>query len=333
MSPDASVIIINWNGSRFLPTCLSALQAQTYPSFRVILVDNGSTDDSVALVRREYAEVTVILNHTNLGFAAANNTAIRATQSPYVATLNNDTRVEPGWLAELVSAMESDPSVGMCASKQLLAATPGVIDSAGISVDRVGIAWDRLAGQSDDVQPESPLPVFGACAAAALYRREMLDQIWGFDKDFFMYMEDVDLAWRAQLAGWKCLYVPTARVYHAHSGTSREGSPEKRYFLARNTVWTIAKNYPWPHILAYAPAIVAYQLLALTYGVLSGREFSPLKGRLAALRALPSVMRKRRAVQALRAVSSAEILSHMHPIENPLRVARRYRHLRPPTTV
>jgi GT2 family glycosyltransferase len=283
-------------------------------------------------VKRDYPEVTVIPNDTNLGFATANNVAIRATQSTYVATLNNDTRVEPTWLAELVSAMESDPSVGMCASKQLLAATPRVIDSAGISVDRVGIAWDRLGGEADSVHPESRLPVFGPCAAAALYRREMLDQIGGFDEDFFAYMEDVDLAWRAQLVGWQCLYVPTARVYHAHSGTGKEGSPRKRYLLGRNTVWTIAKNYPWPHILTYSPAIVAYQLLALVYGLFTGREISPLRGRLAALRAMPSVMRKRRAVQALRTVSSAEMLSRLNPIENPLRVARRYRHLqRPPT--
>jgi len=328
MSTEASVIVVNWNGSRFLTPCLSALRAQTHPSYHVILVDNGSTDDSVALVRRDFPEVTVIQNDANLGFAAANNVGIRASRGEYIATVNNDTRVEPGWLAELTRSMDAHPSVGMCASKQLLTASPGTIDSAGICVDRAGLAWDRLGGEPDDARSDSPQEVFGPCAAAALYRRTMLDQIGLFDESFFAYMEDVDLAWRARLAGWKCLYVPTARVYHTHSATGGEGSPFKLRLLGRNTVWTIVKNYPWPHCLIYSPVILAYQVLAVIYTLTLRRELNPLKGRLDALRGLRSLLKKRKAVQARRVISSREMLAQLTPLENPREVFARYRHLR-----
>ena len=328
LAPDVSVIIVNWNGSRLLGRCLSALRIQTHPSYQVVLVDNGSSDDSLTLIERDYPEVAVIRNDTNLGFAAANNIALNRIQSRYVATLNNDTQVEPTWLAELARGMEKDPAIGMCASKMLFLEDQKTINSAGISVDRAGIAWDRRGGEPDDDRSEQPEEIFGPCAGAALYRRKMLEEISFFDEDFFAYMEDVDLAWRAQLAGWRCLYVPTALVYHAHSATAGEGSPFKNRLKGRNTLWTIAKNYPWPHWLCYLPAILFYDLAAVAYTLVVRRDVNPLRGRLEALRELRSLMLKRRAVQALRVVPSRVMLSRLEPIESPLRVLRRYRHLR-----
>ena len=327
LAPDVSVIIVNWNGSRLLGRCLSALRIQTHPSYQVVLVDNGSSDDSLTLVERDYPEVVVIRNDTNLGFAAANNIALNRIQSRYVATLNNDTQVEPTWLAELARGMEKNPTIGMCASKMLFLEDQKTINSAGISVDRAGIAWDRRGGEPDDDRPEQPEEIFGPCAGAALYRRKMLEEISFFDEDFFAYMEDVDLAWRAQLAGWRCLYVPTARVYHAHSATAGEGSPVKNRLKGRNTLWTIAKNYPWPDWLCYLPAILFYDLAAVAYTLVVQRDVNPLRGRLQALRGLRSLMLKRRAVQALRVIPSRVMLSRLEPIESPLRVLRRYRHL------
>jgi GT2 family glycosyltransferase len=198
MSAKVSLIILNWNGRPYLEGCLSSVMAQTYPDFEAVLVDNGSTDGSAEFVAQRFPQVHIIRHDENLGFAAGNNTAIRATQSPYVATLNNNAQVESTWLAKLGKAMEADDQVGMCASKMLYAHQPHVIDSAGLSPDVAGIAWNRRRGERDRGDDAGPREVFGACAGAALYRRATLNQIGLFDEDFFAYLEDADLAWRAR---------------------------------------------------------------------------------------------------------------------------------------
>jgi len=262
-----SIVIVNWNGKPLLSDCLSSLCSQTYPDYEIILTDNGSTDGSAEWVADHFPQVRLIRNATNLGFAAANNQAIRVTESPYVVTLNNDTEAAETWLAELVAAVESDATVGMVASQMLLAHAPGMIDSAGIEVDWTGTAWQRRRGELAD-EDGDPEEVFGPCAGAALYRRAMLDEIGLFDEDFFAYYEDVDLAWRARNAGWRCLYAPRARVYHAHSATGGQNLTHKRYLIGRNKVWTLIKNYPaarlwvtWPLILSFELAVVLYALL------------------------------------------------------------------------
>ncbi|MCK4470571.1 MAG: glycosyltransferase family 2 protein, partial [Anaerolineae bacterium] len=159
MNPRVSVVILNWNGRRYLEDCLTSLQDQTFTDFDVILVDNGSTDGSVEWVAERFPQVRVIRNETNVGFAAGNNQAIRASQAEFVATLNNDTRVEPDWLAMLIAAAEEDPTVGMCASKMLFADRPEIINSTGINLDPIGIAWDRRGGEPDDRQETEPVEV------------------------------------------------------------------------------------------------------------------------------------------------------------------------------
>jgi len=313
-----SVVILNWNGRPFLEPCLQSLQAQSFRNFEVIVVDNGSADGSVELLREQFGWARLIVNEQNRGFAAANNQAIRASDMPFVATLNNDTRPEPDWLGALVAALEANPEVGSCASKMLFADRPGVINSAGIAIDRAGIAWDRLGGQPDEPGEAMPQKVFGACAGAALYRRTMLNEIGLFDEDFFAYLEDVDLAWRAQAAGWRALYVPTARVAHHHSGTAVEGSPFKSRLLGRNKVWLIAKNYPWPHWLW--PAVMAYDVGAVLAALLRG-DVNPAVGRWWGLLGLPKVLRKR-------TKPDAAVLRRMEPLAAPWTVWQRYRHLR-----
>ena len=323
-----SVVIVNWNGQRYLERCLSAVLAQTCLSFEVVLVDNASTDDSVELVARRFPEVQIIQNEKNLGFAAGNNIGIRATSGEVVATLNNDTQADPRWLEELVAAMQGREMVGMAASKMLFAHRPEVINSTGICLDSAGIAWDRRGGELDAMDESSPTEVFGPCAGAALYRRAMLDRVGLFDEDFFCYLEDVDLAWRARLMGWRCLYIPTARVYHVHSGTGQEGSPFKNYLLGRNKVWTIVKNYPSPALFLFLPIILAYDLGSIPYTLLARGDASALRGRLAALRRLSHFWRKRREVQGRRTVPFATLAEYLSPLESPLAVLRRYRHLR-----
>ncbi|MCL4466978.1 MAG: glycosyltransferase family 2 protein [Chloroflexi bacterium] len=327
MAPKVVVIVLNWNGVHFLRDCLGALARQTYVDKEVVLVDNGSSDGSLALVQAEFAGVRLLRNQRNLGFAAANNQAIAATQSEFVALLNNDTQVEPDWLAQLVGALESDPRLGSCASQMLFAQRPGIINSAGIALDRAGIAWDRWGGRSAQDAPAEPGEVFGPCAGAALYRRALFADVGGFDEDFFAYLEDVDLAWRARLRGWGCRYVPQAKVLHCHSGTSKEGSPFKSFLLGRNKLWTIVKNYPVPEVWRYLPAIGAYDLGSVQYSALLRGDLSPARGRLAALAGVPRMLRKRRAIQARRTVTSSDLLRLMEPLARPDRVASRYRHL------
>jgi GT2 family glycosyltransferase len=292
--PVVSVIVPNWNGRHLLPTCLDALSAQTWQDFEIIVVDNGSTDDSVKWLQEHWPSVQVIANSENLGFAAAVNQGVQASAATFVATLNNDTQVEPGWLAALAGAIESEARVGMCASKMLFAHRLGTINSAGVRVDRACMAWDWLGGEPDVNQGTELVEVFGACAGAALYRRVMLEEIGGFDQDFFMYLEDVDVAWRARLAGWRCLYVPAARVLHRHSASSVEGSPFKNLYSGRSKIWLVIKNYPFPAGLLYLPLVVCYDLGTLPYRQILRGDWSALRGRWEGLAHWRVAWRKRR---------------------------------------
>jgi GT2 family glycosyltransferase len=287
----------------------------------VILVDNGSVDGSAEWVAATFPQVYLIRNETNRGFAQANNQAIRASTSEFVALLNNDTVVEPDWLQSLLDAIDAKPSIGMCASKMLLASQPDTVDSAGIDIDRAGIAWG-ITGSAAALN-QSRL-VFGASGGAALYRRAMLDEIGLFDEDFFAYLEDVDLAWRAKWAGWGAVYVPEAVVYHVHSGTSHTIPHFKSRLLGRNKIWVLCKNYPFPQILWNLPLILAYEAMSLTYALLERRFLSALMGRLEALGKVPGMMAKRK--RTPKNVDSATVYRQMKPVENPAAVLARYAH-------
>lgn len=316
MTQPVSIIIVNWNGRSLLETCLPAALAQTYPSANVIVVDNGSHDGSAAWIAARYPQVRLICNSTNAGFAAANNQAIATSSAPYLALLNSDAAPETDWLDEMVRAMESDERVGACAPRILRWDDHGVIDSLGLSIDRSGTAWEWQSGQRADRDTATAVrAVFGASGAACLLRRAMLDDIGAFDEDFFCYLEDADLAWRARLAGWRCLYVPTAIVYHRHSASSGEASPFKGYHLGRNKWWMILKNYPWPDVLLNLPLIVGRELLAVAYHLLIRRDIHPLRGRLAALRGSGRALRQRRAVQkSATAVGKRAARRLLHPL-------------------
>jgi GT2 family glycosyltransferase len=251
-----SIIVVNYNGMAFLDKCLGALRRQSYPSVEVLLVDNGSMDGSVEFVREKYPEVKVIENGENIGFARANNVGIRASRGELIATLNNDTEASPGWLDALAGAMLSDDRVGMCASKMLRMDDPSIIDSTGICISRSGACWDRGMFELDGGQYEAMEEVFGPCAGAALYRRSMLDEVGLFDEDFTSYLEDTDLAFRGRLAGWRCLYVPKAVVYHVHGGTAGYVSPYTVYYGNRNIVWYPFKDFPLPLLLTSLPFII-----------------------------------------------------------------------------
>lgn len=287
-----SVVIVNFNGKQHLERCLPALAAQTERSFEVIVVDNASTDGSTEWLVAQQPAVRVICSPRNVGFAAGNNLGIRAARGEWIATLNSDTEVEPDYLERLVAATQ-DARVGMVAPLMLEFNRRDYIDAAGIRVDRAGVAWNRLAGTRAGALTATS-PVWGACAGAALYRRAMLDRIGLFDEDYFGFYEDVDLAWRARRAGWECLLVPAARVYHVHGGSFGRTSPLKLYLLARNRWWTLLKNYPMPALLLYLPFIVVVDLLALLRSLVVDRSLAPLRGRADALRTVRQSLNKRR---------------------------------------
>lgn len=289
--PAASIIITNWNGQKWLADCLESLRRQSYPDFEIILVDDGSTDGSAAWVAEHYPEVRLIRLEQHLGFAGANNVGIRAAGGRYIVTLNNDTRADPDWLRELIGGLAA-PDIGMVAAQMLVWDRPDTLDSAGIKVDWAGFGWNLSAGQPANTAA-CRRDVFGPCAGAALYRREMLEQIGLFDEDFYTYYEDIDLAWRAQRAGWRCLYVPTARVLHYHSATGGKASPRKIFLLSRNRWWTIAKNVDARDLWWSLVLIAGYDLASLLYQLYRQRNFAPLRARWQALAGLPKMLAKR----------------------------------------
>lgn len=246
-SPKAVVVIVNWNGKRFLENCLYSVFAQTYTDFKIIFVDNGSTDGSIAFVKENYPRAEIVALDKNYGFSVANNIAMRKALeagAEYIALLNNDTKVETNWLAEMASVMGSDPCVGICASKMLRMDEPGILDSTGhIFID--GIIYDRGGGEPDKKQYDDKLDVAGACAGACLYRGKMLETIGLFDESFGSYYEDAELSWRAYNAGWKSKFIPTAIVYHKRYGTSR-GNEELRRQISeqgnRNLVKAVQRH-------------------------------------------------------------------------------------------
>lgn len=298
--PLLSVIIPNWNGARFLPVCLDALRRQTYPSIEVIVADNDSHDESRALLARDYPEVRLLALDSNRGFTGACNAGIAAAEGVFIALLNNDTEVDPGWAAAVIDAFDRCPEAGSVASKMLLFDRRDHLHTAGDLFTRDGRAVNRGVWERDTGQYDAESFVFSACGGSSVYRRALLDAVGALDDDFFFSLEDVDLGWRAQLAGWRCLYVPGAVVYHHLSASG--GGVTASYYDGRNLIFVLAKNYPsalWRKhgmLIVRAQARLAWEALRAWRGAAARAR---LRGMLAGLVGLPHMWRKRRAVQAL----------------------------------
>lgn len=299
-----SVIIPNWNGLQHLDTCLSALDRQTFDDFEIIVVDNASSDGSVAFIRRKYPQAKIIELPENRGFAGACNAGMRRARGEYLVLLNNDTEVDPGWLAAIVDAFQRHPEAGILASKMLLFDRRDTFHTAGDFYGTDGIPGNRGVWEQDHGQFDREEYVFSACGGSAAYRRTMLDQIGLLDEDFFYSCEDVDLAWRAQLAGWRVVYAPAAVVYHKLSATG--GGATASFYDGRNFLYLIAKNYPtsllrkhWRTILR-AQISIAWEALKAWRGAAARAR---LRGMLAGLLNLSPMLAKRRLVQASRKVT------------------------------
>jgi GT2 family glycosyltransferase len=308
--PLVSIIIANYNGLRYLGPCFDALARQTYPAelTQVILVDDGSTDESVPFVQAHYPTVEVIRQPVNGGFVASCHAGAAAARGEWLVMLNNDTEPEPGWLAALVAAGQANPRAGAVASKMLLYDRREVLHNAGDTMGRDGIPRNRGVWQTDTGQYDGQTAIFGACGGGAAYRRAAWQQTGGFDGCLWMYLEDVDMAWRLHLLGWEVVFAPEARLYHHLSATG--GGLLASYYTGRNTIWVIAKDMPGPLVRRNLGRILAAQTRVAVDAARAwrGKEArARLRGQLAGLLGLPRAFGWRRATQATRCVSVEEI--------------------------
>lgn len=308
--PLVSVIVPNFNGQGFLRDCLESLRKQTYPVLECLVVDDASTDSSPQLVTNEFPEMPLIKLTENGGFARSANEGMRRAAGEVVALLNNDAAAEPDWVAELVGAFRRHPEAGAIASKMVLWDTPGVINSAGDMFLRSGVPNSRGVWQVDEGQFEREEEVFGASGGACAYRRSMLQDIGLFDERFFMYCEDVDLAFRAQMQGYACIYAPAAVVRHRLSATG--GGTLASYHCARNFLWILARDVPGAAWRRYWATILATQIRFAVDALRHAREPAArarLRGMAAGLVTFPRWMAERRGLAMTRRVSDERLLA------------------------
>lgn len=321
------MVVVTWNRRELLRACLQSLTAQDLNQpLEVVVIDNGSDDGSSEMVLQEYAKSTkfrvkLIRNPENRGFCAANNQGFAASNTEFVALLNNDAEAEPSWLKTLASAFDGRPDIGMAASKILVHEDPRRIDKAGHLIYPDGQNRGRGSGELDQGQYDRIEEILWPDGCAAMYRRAMLDQIGGFDEDFFAYADDAELGLRAQIAGWKCLYIPEAVVRHHRGATLGVRSSRRLELIERNRVLLAAKLFPWSLLwlngIYYGMRLGAGLLAAVTgegevgkYSGIRGKlqaAFALVKGDCQALPLIPRMLAKRREMERIRKLSPREV--------------------------
>lgn len=320
-----SVVIPNWNGKKFLAGCLDSLSRQTHPNVEVIIVDNGSHDGSVEFLKQNYANVKLVTFDHNTGFAFAVNGGIIESHGEFIALLNNDTIVDLNWLSELVRAMRQHPEVASAGCKMLAYDDHTVLDGAGDGYRRGGLPGRIGHRERDTGRFDSQRYIVGACGGAAIYRRYLFEDIGLFDEDYFAYVEDVDLGLRAQSAGYRCLYVPTAIVYHLGCGTTGSGyNPLVVRLSSQNNLNTIIKNIPFLLLLKFLPHIIYWQLYYLAVVTLrEGRIISWFEGTIRAVELLPQMLRKRKQIGCKRRVTLKYLEEIIVQSENDLKESKK----------
>jgi GT2 family glycosyltransferase len=306
--PLASVIIVNHNGRHYLEQCLPSLFCTARFEHEIILLDNASTDDSVSYVQQSFPCVRVIGNQANLGFAQGCNKAAQYAQGQYLAFLNPDTVVKPGWLEALIAALEADPKAGLATSKILLLADPEHINTCGNEVHCTGLTLCRGLGMVYDAFPHQE-EVSAVSGAAFVIRRDLFKSLGGLDESFFLYMEDTDLSWRARLAGYHCIYVPSSLVLHDY--TLRFG-PLKTFYQERNRYLMLLKGLRWPTLLILLPALLLAEVVTWSFVLLRDRPHWQNKIRAYGWIASHwrEVMEKRKQTQRARKARDRDLLQH-----------------------
>lgn len=319
MQTMVSVIILNYNGGQVTVDCIRSLQKQTFKEFEVIVVDNGSSDDSLSLIKDCLQNSPLLsvsriisLKH-NLGFSGGNHEGIKFATGTVLALLNNDTEPHERWLEELMKGMGTDPKIGICASRLMVYGSDH-IDSAGDGYTRSLKGFKHDEGKAVE-KSHGKRFVFGACAGAALYRRDMFEEIGFLDDDFFLIHEDTDLNFRAQLAGWKVLYISTAVVYHKVRSSIGVMSDLAVYYTLRNSELLRMKSVPAGIVMCCLPELILGMLSEFAYFAIKHRQLTLfLKAKRDALRMLPNMLKKRKEVMKTKKVSNRYLLSIMTPV-------------------
>ncbi len=306
-----SVIVITYNGKHHLRECFESLEKQTYKDFDAYLLDNASTDGSSDYVRKNFPWVKIIRFDKNYGFAEGYNRAIKMVDTEYVALLNDDTKVDPKWLEELVKAIESDESTFAVGSKILFYDRPDTINHAGAKITIIGAGIDVGFGEKDSPKFNEPKFVGAVCGAAMLVRRKIFEELGGFDDDYFAYFEDLDLCWRAWLKGYKVMYVPTSVVYHKYGGSwGGRASPRRIYYAQKNRLMNIVKNFELRNVMKGLFVSICFDVIRMPMFLIRG-EFSNVMAILRAnidfLKQLSKTLEKRRKVQEDRKLNDTEL--------------------------
>lgn len=312
-APLASLVIVSWNSAKYLPRCLECLSSQTFQFFEVIVVDNGSTDDSVADLENRYPQLDLRVERlaSNRGFAAANNLGAQLARGKWLILLNTDAFPEADWLENLIKTARDNPQYTCFSSRQLQANKPVLLDGAGDCYHVSGLAWKRYMGYPSNEYGLEKIEVFSPCGAAAMYSRDAFLDVGGFDEDFFSYLEDVDLGFRLRLRGQRCLYVPDAVVHHIGSASLGVASDFALYHYHRNLIWSFVQNMPssllWRYVFAHLAANIIY---VVTY-ILRGRGKVLWKAKMDALRGLARARQKRDKIQSRRNAADGELVRVM----------------------
>lgn len=306
MTPSLSIIIPTHNGLPLVLECLASLRNQSLEDFEAIVVDDASSDGSSQAIQGSIPKARLILLRTHSGFASACNQGIQASRGRYVALLNDDATPEPAWAASLVGFLDAHPLTGFCASKVVLHTAPNVVDSCGDFYAREGVAG-KIGHLESAERFDRPQEVFAAAASASVYRRELLQEVGGFDEDFFLVHEDIDLSFRARLLGYTCHYVPSAIVRHRVSHTIGYRSPQAEYYASRNQEFVFFKNMPGPLLRKYFALHLMANGLQFASHAARGRAGPWLRGKRDALRDRSKVLAKRKQVQQEARVSPDRI--------------------------
>jgi hypothetical protein len=303
-----TVGIATYNGRQLLDVVLASLREQTFRDYRVVVVDDASSDDTVAWMSAHWPDVEVIVHSHNRGVTAALNSCLRAGSRELVALLNNDVELDPDCLAELVAVLDSHPHAGVACPKLLDFHRRELLDGAGDQYTWGGEANRRGQGLPAAGQYDQPQEIFSACGAVAVYRRSALERVGLFDERLFANYEDVDWCFRAQLAGWGCRYVPSAIAYHMGSATLGKGASDfQLYQNWRNAIWVAAKNYPAAALIRHAPDLAVVQLRNLAIALRRRRGRLWLRVWRDALAGMPAVLADRRRVQRSRTRSLVDL--------------------------
>jgi GT2 family glycosyltransferase len=302
-----TVMVINWNSGTLLQECLKKLSRQTVMPQSVLVVDNASSDNSAACAE-QFAGVRLLQMTTNLGFAAGNNRAVDECDTEFVALLNPDAFPEPDWLERLLAAAGSCPDVVAFGSRQLCKDSPEVLDGIGDSYHMSGLVWREGHGARQQVRDLVAREIFAPCAAAALYRRQALVDVGGFDEGYFCYVEDVDLGFRLRLAGHKAMYVPDAVVHHVGSATTGgQNSDFSVYHGHRNLVWAYVKNMPGTLFWLLLPLHLMMNVMMVALFVVRGQGRVILRAKWDAIKGFPKIWAERRQIQAGRVAKIKDI--------------------------